>query len=135
MTGTRATVTAMGATNASPPKLTERELQDNIVALCRWLGLLCYHTHDSRHSAAGFPDLVIVGKHVIFVELKSASGDLSKAQGCWRDALQESDNGNFRVWRPADWWSGSIRAQLEAVMHRAEFRAGIAPRPERRGAQ
>lgn len=115
-----------------PPKLTERQLQDNITGLCRWLGLLCYHTHHSMHSAAGFPDLVIVGTSVIFAELKSATGDMTKAQTAWADAIDEADNGRHFLWRPADWWSGAIRTQLEAIMVKATDRPGITARPDRR---
>lgn len=109
----------IGPPAGAAPKLTERMLQDNITALCRWLGLLCYHTHHSMHSAAGFPDLVIVGRSVIFAELKSTTGELTKAQTAWAEAIDEADNGRHFIWRPADWWSGAVRAQLEAIMYTA----------------
>lgn len=111
-------ITAIGP-QGDAPKLTERQLQDNITGLCRWLGLLCYHTHDSRNSSAGFPDLVIVGTSVIFAELKSATSDMTKAQTAWADAISEAGNGCHFLWRPADWWSGAIRTQLEALITRA----------------
>lgn len=102
--------------------MTERALQENVISLCRLFGLLCYHTHDSRHSAAGFPDLVIVGRATIFVELKSASGELTKAQTAWRDGLQDSGQA-WHEWRPADWWNGTIRKTLEQLLWRAGGRS------------
>lgn len=73
---------------------------------CRWLA---YHTHDSRRSAQGFPDLVMVrGDRLIFAELKSERGKLSPAQVAWLDALGEvevADPSGVTVyeWRPRDW--------------------------------
>ena len=55
--------------------MTEAQLQDAIVQMARVLGWLVYHTFDSRRSAAGFPDLVMVRNgRLIFAELKSATG-------------------------------------------------------------
>ena len=41
--------------------MSEDELDDVIREACRVRGLLAYHTHDSRRSAPGFPDWVIIG--------------------------------------------------------------------------
>lgn len=79
-----------------------------LARLCRWR---CYHTHDSRHSAAGFPDLCLVresdresGGRLIFAELKSARGRLRAEQRAWLDALGASVPGvEAYLWRPADW--------------------------------
>ena len=40
--------------------MTETQLQSAIIELARLTGWLVYHTHDSRHSAKGFPDLCMV---------------------------------------------------------------------------
>jgi|SRR5215471_6112510 len=109
-----------------PPQMSERDLQASVIQLARLLHLLTYHTHDSRHSAAGFPDLVIVGRSVLFVELKSASGLLTKAQAAWRDALRDT-GAAWAEWRPRDWYSGDIRRALEDLMYRAD---GWAPPAE-----
>lgn len=99
------------------PRITERQLQRMIVDYCRWLHLLCYHTHDSRHSAAGFPDLVIVGPGgVLYRELKSETGRLSIAQTCWSQGLREAGV-NWSVWRPAD-WPHRVKAELDALTAR-----------------
>jgi hypothetical protein len=104
--------------------MTERELQDNVIDLCKLLGLLVYHTHDSRRSEPGFPDLTICGKrNVLFVELKRQGGKLSKEQKLWGEAVQRVSEMSFPkyrggvlyfVWRPAEWRDGTIEDVLRA---------------------
>lgn len=95
--------------------MTEKQLQSCVVKLAKLLKLLVYHTHDSRRSEAGFPDLCIVGPHsMFFAELKSDKGRVSKAQLGWLSALEKA---GCEVWvfRPFDWHSGAIEARLKAV--------------------
>lgn len=82
--------------------------------LVRDLGLISYHTHDSRGSDPGFPDLTIVGRGVIYRELKPEQGDLSFHQRVWARRLRKAGE-SFAIWRPADWESGLIRRELEAL--------------------
>ena len=85
-----------------PPRveLTEKEYQAQIVELAETLGWRIYHTHDSRRSPAGFPDLVAAHPigGVIFVEVKARRGRLSQAQRAWLDCLWNADARVF-VWR------------------------------------
>ena len=93
--------------------MTEAELLASVVEACRQLRLLCYHTADSRRSAAGFPDLVIVGRGgVLFRELKSASR-LSRAQSDWITALVRAGQ-SATVWRP-EHWPEPIWTELRAI--------------------
>ena len=94
--------------------MTEAELQRLVAELCARLGLAHYHTHDSRRSEPGFPDSVIIGNAVLFRELKSASGQLSPDQRRWGLRIERA-GGNWAVWRPGDWTSGTITNQLLAV--------------------
>ncbi len=83
--------------------MTERELLDAVREACRWSALLVYHTHESRRSEHGFPDLVVVGPHgVIFRELKADRGRLTPDQRVWLDRLTEA-GADADVWRPDDW--------------------------------
>jgi hypothetical protein len=85
------------------PFSRERDFQAAVVKLAKTLGCLVYHTHDSRRSEAGFPDLVIVGRRgVMFRELKTEGGRLSPEQAKWINALQDAQAG-AGVWRPGDW--------------------------------
>jgi len=82
--------------------ITERAWQAKVVELARWLGWAAYHTHDSRRSEPGFPDLVLVrGDRLLFVELKSARGRITPAQQAWLDRLAPC--AEVHVWRPDDW--------------------------------
>lgn len=91
--------------------MTEAELQRLVAELCARLGLAHYHTHDSRRSEAGFPDSVIVGRTILFRELKSRDGKLSPDQRRWGSRIARA-GGNWQVWRPAEWKDGTIMRQL-----------------------
>ena len=56
---------------ASLVPISEAELQTAIIDCAVALGWLVYHTHDSRHSPEGFPDLILVREpRLIIAELK-----------------------------------------------------------------
>src|SRR5258708_35137386 len=95
--------------------MTETELDRNIRRLCRDLGLRCYHTHDSRRSPAGFPDLVIVGPNgVIYAELKTTTGKLRPEQTGWRDDLIAAGQ-TWHLWRPDGLADGTIARTLTSI--------------------
>ena len=71
-----------------------------LATVCGWLA---YHTHDSRRSTPGFPDLVLVRDVVLFVECKTDTGrNCRRHQQQWISAIDEA-GGDARVWRPSDW--------------------------------
>lgn len=95
--------------------MSEADLQHAVLALARWLGVLAYHTHDSRRSQPGFPDLVLVGpRGVLYRELKTAKGRLSASQQAWATALGTA-GADWGLWRPADLRDGRVKAQLQAI--------------------
>lgn len=95
--------------------MTEAQLQASVLGLCRWAGVMAYHTHDSRRSQPGYPDLTIAGpKGVLFRELKTASGRLSSQQAEWGSMLRKGGC-DWAVWRPADLWEGRVQRELERV--------------------
>lgn len=81
--------------------MTEKQFQQTIVDMARLLGWRVYHTHDSRRSQPGFPDLVLVRDRIVFLEVKTATGRLSDAQGEWIAAINGA-GGTALVVRPAD---------------------------------
>ena len=98
-----------------PRAVTEAELLASVLELARLLGIFAYHTHDSRRSQAGFPDLVLAGNRgLVFAELKSESGRLSREQVAWRWQLEVLGQA-YRIWRPRDWHNQAIRHELEAI--------------------
>jgi len=69
---------------------------------------LIYHTHNSQHSAAGFPDLVLVRPEdgrVVFIECKAddAPKRLPLAQEAWKDGLERCPGVDYFCWRARDW--------------------------------
>jgi len=91
--------------------VTEKELLQAVRDLARLRNWLVYHTHDSRRSEPGFPDLVLVKDRVLFVELKSERGKPTPAQNEWHVALWQAGATLF-VWRPSDWLDGTIEKEL-----------------------
>jgi hypothetical protein len=45
---------------AGPILMSERVFMEAVLEQARWRGWLCYHTHDSRRSPEGFPDVIAV---------------------------------------------------------------------------
>jgi hypothetical protein len=94
-------------------RMSEAELAENVRLAVLSHHLLSYHTYDSRRSASGFPDWVIVGRKILFRELKTMSGHVSKAQARWLSMLREA-GGDAKVWRPDD-WPDTILAELREL--------------------
>jgi hypothetical protein len=86
--------------------LKEREFQDLITEAAVLNGYLTYHTHDSRRSDPGFPDLVCVkpGRPILFLEVKAEKGRVSPTQQVWCDTINETEGTALAmVVRPRDW--------------------------------
>lgn len=89
---------------AKPPGISERRFQALVVTASTLLGYRVYHTHDSRRSDKGWPDLVLCRPpRLIFAELKSATGKVKKEQREWLDLLGACPGVEQYLWRPADW--------------------------------
>ena len=105
-------------------KKEEEILQDSIIALAKLLGYLHYHTHDSRRSAKGFPDLVLVHPRtgrLIFIECKAKKGSLSEEQRGWGSSLLEvKGNIGYFIIRPTQWADGTVESILKGGAKRKE---------------
>lgn len=120
---------------------SEAAFQRQVIQLAGFYSWRVYHTHDSRRSQAGFPDLVLVrGPELIFAELKTDTGRVRPEQQEWIRALQavsaavtlEVDAANAAqaaprarppavdvyLWRPADF--DELHARLARGRHRVE---------------
>lgn len=107
--------TAAQGRRAALDAMLEKPFQDGVIKLAKYHGYtLIYHTHDSRRSAPGFPDLVMINPvsgRVLFRELKRNKGRVTGEQQAWLDGLVTVglDAG---VWRPNDLDDGTILREL-----------------------
>lgn len=84
--------------------MTEREWQAQVREYAEARLWICYHTHDSRRSDPGFPDLLMVRRtRVVAAELKRETGRVSQEQALWLDRLLGTGKVEVFVWRPSDW--------------------------------
>jgi hypothetical protein len=117
---------AWAAAMTRAPRMSELELQVAIVELAEErLGLWVFRVPSSARTgigrvaktARGWPDLTIGSRRtgrMLFRECKSEYGETSAEQQEWLSMLHRNgcDQG---IWRPEDWESGRIRAELEAL--------------------
>ncbi len=94
------------------PAVSEKQWMRVVVDAARLLGWSVYHTHDSRRSDPGFPDLCLVkGDRLIFAELKREQGRVSPVQQLWLDMLAQT-RAECYIWKPSMWDS------VEAILKR-----------------
>lgn len=92
-------------------QMPEKQLQQSVEQLAKLLGWRFYHTYRSTKSVPGYPDLTLVNVkqgRLIFAELKSTQGRVSKHQREWLDDLQAAGQEVY-VWRPEQWVDGTIQ--------------------------
>jgi hypothetical protein len=88
----------------TPPRQTERSFMRAVVEYAELRGWRCYHTHTSKHSPAGFPDLVLVrARHpqprVVYIECKADRGRVTVDQRAWIADLRACEQEAY-VFRP-----------------------------------
>jgi VRR-NUC domain len=101
---------AHDAARPRPDPTPERTLLAQIRKVATDNAYRAYHTHDSRKSALGFPDLCLIrvatttsAGRLIFAELKSEHGKATQEQLVWLDMLRHTIPGvEVYVWRPSD---------------------------------
>lgn len=107
--------TAAQGRQAALDAMSEKDFQTGVLKLARFHGFtLRYHTHDSRRSAPGFPDLVLVNPRtgrVLWRELKRNKGRVSPNQQDWLNGLTAAGM-DAGMWRPKDLDSGRVLAEL-----------------------
>jgi hypothetical protein len=96
-----------------PKKLNEKDLTRAVAQTAKDWGWLRYHTHRSDFSPAGYPDETLIrGPRLVIAELKSDNGVVSDKQREWLDALAAVPGIEVYLWRPSDWWDGTIARVL-----------------------
>ena len=92
-----------GKKKTPSPAITEKEFQAAVIALAKRCGWVHYHTHDSRRSVAGFPDLILLRERLVVVELKrSAKEKPTPAQEQWLASFRAAGV-DARLWTPELW--------------------------------
>jgi len=94
--------------------MAEAELQEAVRKMCCQLGLFHYHPLHSIGSAKGWPDSVIIGRRILYRELKSQFGRATPEQTEVGYKLRAA-GANWKIWRPSDLLSGLIAAELAEV--------------------
>jgi len=96
--------------------MTEIELEREVRRLLVVHGLsgTAFHVPDSRRMQPGLPDWLIIGRTVLWRELKSPYGGLSREQWHVGHLLLQAGE-DWKVWRPADFAAGRIEAELRAA--------------------
>lgn len=98
-------------TDAPPPGASEKAFQAAVIQLAEANGWRVYHTHNSKRSAAGWPDLALVRNGVLILsELKTDTGKVSPDQEKWLTLLRAVPGVRVRLWRPSLW--AAIVAEL-----------------------
>lgn len=86
------------ALDAAPA--SEKSFMAEVIALAKGCGWRIYHTHDSRKSEAGFPDLLLLrGDRCLVAELKVGRNRPTAAQLNWIEAFAAAGVESF-VWYP-----------------------------------
>lgn len=87
---------------------SENIWQAKVMQAAKYANWLCYHTHDSRQSPSGFPDLVCVRDgRMLALELKREQHRTDKArlakQLAWLEMLNAIPGVTAMLARPSDW--------------------------------
>lgn len=85
-------------------EVSERGFQGEVMDAAQLLHWRTFHVYDSRRSTAGFPDIVATrGDRLVFAELKTMRGRVSRDQQDWLDALTQVRTVSAHLWRPDSW--------------------------------
>lgn len=92
------------ATPAVVESLSEKDFMAAVIREAKRHGWRVYHTHDSRKSEKGFPDLCMVrGPVLVFMELKSENGRPTAEQLSWMEDLSKVERCGVHLFYPKDW--------------------------------
>lgn len=97
----------MTQTTGSVPRtlaatMNEKEWQELVLHFARLHDWWCFHPYDSKKSAPGWPDLVMIRPpEFVVVELKTDKGTVTDSQRQVLAALEECGI-EAHLWRPSD---------------------------------
>ena len=103
---------------AQASEWSEAALQSAFIAAAGVSGVrFIYHTHDSRRSQAGFPDLILLhGARALAIEFKRerdrTSPERRAAQAAWLAAFDAVDGFRSYLFRPSSVFEGEVEKAL-----------------------
>lgn len=109
-----APVTAAEYRDQVAREMAEATLLARVIDIGASTGWRSYHTHDSRRSQSGYPDLTMVNarqRRTLFAELKRHGKKPTDAQEAWIADLRAAGQEVY-VWWPADLVADRILAVL-----------------------
>lgn len=117
-------MTATASARTWTKAMSEENLLSCVLDLARLLGLRTAHFRPAltdkgwrtpvAGDGKGWPDLIIVGSRLIVRELKAERGNTTAEQVAWFAALRAAGV-DVAIWKPNDWLSGQVRAELETI--------------------
>jgi hypothetical protein len=91
----------------------EKSFQRTVVDAAMTLGWICVHFPNAIINPTGWPDLILIGhRRVLFRELKTDRGKVSRFQQEWIDKLSAA-GADVAVWRPSDWQNITLDLQTD----------------------
>ena len=86
-----------------PAPISEKAFMAAVVKMARQQHYMVYHTHTSKRSPEGFPDLICAraGSPLLAIETKTDVGQVTLAQQAWLEALAGCTGVVAECWRPA----------------------------------
>lgn len=95
-------LTELSTFQPPPAFADEKQFQAAVVREAEKRGWRVYHTHDSRKSRKGYPDITAWRERVLFAELKTEDGALTADQANTIEDLRAA-GAEVHLWRPDDW--------------------------------
>ena len=99
--------------------ILEDAFQAQIIKLATLYGWKAYHTHDSRRSQEGFPDLILIRRtRMIVSELKTQEHTTTAEQRAWLGMfIGVGEYVEVALWRPdsppaAEKWNGRVETSM-----------------------
>lgn len=86
-----------------------------LARLCGQLGVYCWiNAGEISQYGTGWVDAVVIGVGVLFIENKTINGRRTRAQMRVGRMLTHAGL-EYRLYRPADYYDGTVRKDLEAI--------------------
>lgn len=94
--------------------MPESELQEAVIARMEVRGIRTWHDMDARRDRPGLPDLIAVGKEVLWIELKSQRGRLRTEQEAFMTDLLNAGQ-HVLLWRPENLYDGAVDRAINRI--------------------